>query len=448
MRQADMGRHTRRQALVGTALLALTTGVFGQNLLQRPARLHEPTDTLRVNLNSAGVQANGTSDACALSADGRFVAYASVATNLAAGNPIGIRDVFLFDAQTRTTQLVSQSLTGDPGNGPSGTTIDVSANGRFVAFDSWAHDLVLGDTNAQVDVFVRDMLTGTTEMVSVDSTGTQGNTASSSVALSNDGRFVVFASWADNLIATDMNDQQDIFLHDRMTGTTRRVTETLFGVGGEGTSHSPTISSDGRYIAYSSRANNLVAEPLSIYHYIFVHDTQTSETWHASINSFGEHAHDHSDTRPGITPDGRYVVFASEAYNLAFPDLNWVSDIFLHDHQTGETTRISEGWLGQEGNGGSILPSISDDGRYIAFVSSATNLVPNDANGLDDVFLYDRVLGSMRKITEGALGGATNGPSTNAMLSTEGRHLLFGSEATDLVFGDTNGVRDVFLQRP
>jgi Tol biopolymer transport system component len=133
------------------------------------------------------------------------------------------------------------------------------------------------------------------------------------------------------------------------------------------------------------------------------------------------------------------------AYNLVFPDLNFASDIFLHDHLTGETTRVSVGALGAEGNGGSILPSLSDDGRYVAFVSSANNLGEGDTNGRADVFRYDRTTGSVRCISEDAFGHSANGASTMPAMSSDGSLLVFASRASDLVMGDTNQLRDVFV---
>lgn len=403
-----------------------------------------PAPTIvRVNTSSAGVQANGPTDVSAVSADGRFVAFSSVATNLVLGDPAGIRDVFVCDTLTGFTSLVSVSLTGQPGNGPSGTEIAISADGRFVAFDSWASDLVAGDTNGLLDIFVHDRLTGVTQRISVDSAGTEANGVSAGVSMSADARYLAFSSWATNLVPSDMNGVQDIFLHDRLTGATLRVTETPQGIGGEGVSHSPFLSSNGLFVAYVSRANNLVPGPLSIYHYVFVYDVGTGETWHASVNSLGEFAHADSDS-PSISTDGRFVAFSTPAYNLAFPDLNGVSDVFVHDHATGLTTRVSVSSSGLEGNGGSVLPSLSVDGNLVAFVSGADNLVPGDNNVVQDVFLHDRSRGTLSRISRASIGIA-NGPSTTPSLASEGTTLVFGSDASNLITGDTNLVRDVFL---
>ena len=379
----------------------------------------------------------------AISGDGRFVAFSSLATNLVPGDPAGIRDVFVSDTSTGQTILASISLTGQPGNGPSGTSLSISGDGRFVAFDSWASDLVAGDTNGQLDVFVHDKLTGVTELVSIDSAAVQSNGPSAGASISADGRFVAFSSWATNLVASDLNGLQDIFLHDRQTGITTRISETTTGVGGIGESFSPFLSRNGQFVAYVTRANNLVTQPLDIYYYIFVNNVLTGETTHVSVNSFGQHAHGDCFS-PSVTEDGRFVSFSTYAYNLDPLDWNGVNDVFVHDRLTGQTSRVSLSSTGIEGNGGSVLPTLSSDGRSIAFMSSADNLVPGDHNGQDDVFLKNLLDGKIRRISRAGLAGA-NGPSTMPALTADGSRLVFSSDASNLVRGDTNWVRDIFL---
>ena len=400
---------------------------------------------LRVNLGAASQQAQGTTDAAVLSDDGRWVAFSSVAANLLDGDGAGLRDVFLRDLVTGQVLLVSRNLSGAPADGASGATLDVSADGRFVAFDSWASDLVPGDVPGTLDVFVFDRVGGVVTRVSESTAGAAGNAASTQVSLSADGRHVAFASWADNLVAGDVNGLQEVLVHDTQAGVTWRVSEDAQGVGGEGASHSPDISADGRFIAYSTRANNLVTEPLSFYHYIFVHDALTGETVHVSKDSSGDFAHGDSDTRPSITPDGRFVAFASHAYNLAMPDLNWASDIFVHDRQTGLTTRVSVASDGSEASGGSIQPVLSADGLKVAFASGAGDLVADDGNAVTDVFVHDLATGETTCVSRALTAGVANGSSDAPSLSADGSLLVFGSVATDLVTGDGNAARDVFL---
>jgi Tol biopolymer transport system component len=401
---------------------------------------------LRVNLNTVFQEVAGTTDAAALSDDGVWVAFSSVAANIVGDDGSGLRDVFLRNVATGEVLLVSHDASGLPANGASGATLDLSADGRYVTFDSWASNLVPGDVIGTLDIFVYDRVTALLSLVSKSSAGVAGNAASAEVSISADGRHVAFSSWADNLVPGDINGLQDVFVHDNQTAITWRVSEDVSGMGGEGPSHSPDISATGQFIAYSTRANNLVADPLSLYHYIFVHDAATGETWHASKNTLGDHAWGDSDTRPAISADGRYVAFASHAYNLAMPDLNWVSDIFVHDHVTGITTRVSVASDGSEGSGASIQPTISADGSIVAFTSGASELTSDDTNAAPDVFVHD--LGSALTwcVSRAVHGGVANAASDTPSLSADGQALLFASQASNLVLADGNGVRDVFTR--
>src|SRR5437867_2780916 len=207
--------------------------------------------TERVSVDSAGTQANGASSGVALSADGRFVAFTSAAPDLVAGDTNGATDVFVHDRQTGVTERVSVDSAGNQVNGSSFGGV-LSADGRFVAFTSVAPDLVTGDTNGAADVFVHDRQSGTTERVSVDSAGTQANGASFGRALSADGRFVAFTSAAPDLVTGDTNGAMDVFVHDRQTGTTERVSVDSAGNQGNGTSIGGALSADGRFVAVTA----------------------------------------------------------------------------------------------------------------------------------------------------------------------------------------------------
>ena len=413
---------------------------------ERRARL-DGASVLRVNTSSDGGQANGSTEVAAVSADGCFIAYSSVATNLVPGDPGGIRDVFVTEVATGETVLASTSLAGHPGSGASGTSLALSVEGRFVAFDSWADDLVVGDTNGWLDIFVRDLQTGATERINTNGLGHEANGPSFGASMSRGGRFVAFSSWASNLVENDVNGVEDVFLHDRHSGVTQRVSQTAGGVGGEAISHSPYVSPNGRYVAYSTRANNLVAGQLLDYYYIFVFDRVTSETVHASVNDLGEPSHGDCNTRPAVSADGRYVTFASPAYNLVAADWNGVSDIFVRDLVDGITSRVSVSSQGVEGLDGSSLPTLSEDGSLVAFVSSAENLVPGDDNGQADVFVHDRGDGSVRRISRAAFGLGASGPSHTPLMTPDGSTVVFGSSAGNLVPGDTNRLPDIFLHR-
>lgn len=401
----------------------------------------------RLSLNTLGAQADGSADVAAVSADGRCVAFSSVAGNLdASGDTTGLRDVFVRDIGPGTTSLVSVALGGGPGNGASGASLDLSADGRMVVFDSWASDLVAGDVNGQLDVFVRDRDSNLTERISVASDGTAANGPSTGGSISADGRYVAFTSWADNLVPGDHNGVEDVFLRDRLLGTTVRISEELDGTDGEAASHSPAVSATGQFVAFATKANNLVDEALGEYMYIFVRDVWSGETFHVSKNDQGHFAHGDCDTKPSISADGRFVAFATYAYNLDHLNADWngVHDVFVHDRQLATTRRVSLAENGFEGNGGSVLPSLSADGRFVAFTSGASNLIAADGNGVADVFVHDRLTGALRCASLKPTGSTAQGASGSALLAADGQQVVFLSEADDLVLDDTNSVQDVF----
>ena len=247
----------------------------------------------------------------------------------------------------------------------------VSADGRYVAFQSDAANLVVGDTNSISDVFVHDRQSGTTQRVSVNSAGVQGNSFSVTPSISADGRYVSFTSSSSNLVGGDTNGTQDIFVHDRQSGTTERVSVSSNGVQGDSFSIRPSISADGRFVAFECRSRNLVGGDTNETDDIFVHDLQSGTTEIVSVNSGGAQGNDLS-ADPSISADGRYVAFWSWASNLVGGDTAWV-DVFVHDRQSGVTERVSVSSSGAQANSTSSSPSISADSRYVAFESYATN---------------------------------------------------------------------------
>jgi Tol biopolymer transport system component len=287
-----------------------------------------------------------------------------------------------------TTTRVSVASDGTQANGDS-DDLSISADGRYVAFRSWADNLVSGDTNSADDIFVHDRQTGQTSRVSVASDGTQANGDSDDLSISADGRYVAFRSWADNLVSGDTNGEFDVFVHDRQTGQTSRVSVASDGTQGNSHSWAPSVSADGRYVAFNSWANNLVSGDSNGRVDIFVHDRQTGQTNRVSVASDGTQANGDS-VWPSISADGRYVAFHAWANNLVSGDTNGWYDIFVHDRQTGQTSRVSVASDGTQGNDDSWSPSISADGHYVAFRSRANNLVSGDTNGRYDVFVHDR----------------------------------------------------------
>jgi Tol biopolymer transport system component len=400
--------------------------------------------TTRVSVASDGTQGNEWSADPSISADGRYVVFGSAASNLVPGDSNGHNDVFVHDRQTGQTTRVSVASDGSQGNGESYGHA-VSADGRYVAFTSYATNLVPGDTNGSWDTFIHDRLTSQTTRVSVASDGTQGNSGSIwSPTISADGRYVAFASYATNLVPGDTNGQRDVFIHDRQTGETTRVSVSSNGTQGNSASWTPTISADGRYVAFESYATNLVPGDTNYKFDIFVHDRQTGQTTRVSVASDGAQGNG-SSWNSAISADGRYVAFGSASSNLVVGDTNEAYDVFVHDRQTGQTTRVSVASDGAQGNGESGNPSISVDGRFVAFRSDSSNLVTGDTNGRMDVFVHDRQTGQTTRVSVASDGTQGNHESHTPSLSADGRYVSFVSYATNLVVGDTNSETDVFV---
>ncbi|MEW2048956.1 hypothetical protein [Streptomyces sp. NPDC005476] len=341
--------------------------------------------------------------------------------------------------------LAGTAPVSNSASGPS-----ISADGRYVAFASLARDLVPGDTNRADDVFVRDRRTGVVTRVSVDSAGGQANNVSRNPSISADGRYVAFESSATNLVAGDTNRYRDVFVHDLQTGETTRVSVGRQGEQSDSESFHPSISADGRFVAFDSPASNLVAGDTNDIHDVFVRDRQSGETTRVSVDSNGRQGDDISQV-PSISADGRYVAFSSSARTLSlFPDNNRADDVFVHDRLTGYTDRISVGPDGAEGNSASRTATVSADGRYVAFESTASNLVAGDTGGPTDtdLFLYDRVTRTTTQVNlgPGGLSDSRTPGQERTTLSADGRYIAFVSGEDKLVTGDTNSTWDVFVR--
>ncbi len=402
------------------------------------------SDIERVSVTSVGIQANGNSEEPSISSDGSIVAFISEATNLVPGDTNDVQDVFVHDLDTGITERVSVASAGTQGDDDA-FTLSLSSNGSFVAFGSFATNLVLGDTNDVIDVFVHDRDTGTTERVSIATVGTQANDESFSPAISSTGRFVAFRSDATNLVANDTNNNSDIFVRDRTLGITQRVSVASDGTQANGDSISPAISSDGRFVAFSSEASNLVAGDTNNKADIFVHDRQNDTTeliiGPAEFNTG-------SGTiivAPAISPDGGFLGFRSNADDLVPGDTNNSFDTFLIDSDTLIAERSSVSSSEVEGNADSSRPSISSDNRFVAFASIATNLVLQDTNGSEDVFVRDRDEGRTRRVSIAFDGSEGDNNSFSAIVGGDGRFVAFTSFAANLVANDTNGRLDIFV---
>ena len=292
------------------------------------------------------------------------------------------------------------------------------------------------------------VLTNDFDLISVRAAGAgSGSGASLNPVLSTNGQFVAFVSDATNLVAGDLNGRRDVFWRDRGAGVTRLVSRSLSGTSGNGESESPSISPDGRYVAFHSRATNLAAGDTNANYDVFVWDSQTDTVTLVSRTAAGRSGAGDSFA-PKLSANGRLVAFLSTAGDLAGPDTNNTSDVFLFNLDTSVMTLVSVNLNLTSGNGSCGVPVMSADGRHVAFLSRASDLVTNDFNTLNDVFVRDLQSGVTRLVSVNAAGtGSGNRLSLDPVISADGRFIAFGSQATDLVaLPDTNNFPDVFLR--
>ncbi|MBS0632886.1 MAG: PD40 domain-containing protein [Verrucomicrobia bacterium] len=373
----------------------------------------------------ASTGGNGYSDNPAISTDGRYVAFASDSTNLTGSglaDTNNARDIFLYDNQTATVRRISLSQQGAQANGASATPA-ISANGRYVAFSSEATNLVVGDTNGFSDIYVTDTLTGIVTLASVGPGGVQANGSNFKPSISTDGRYVVFESSATNLVtpATAVG-VTHIYLRDLTAGTTVLVDQSTGGAVANGNSLEAKISADGSAVAFASDATNLVAGDTNGVRDIFVRDLAATTTIRVSVKTGGTQATGASHA-PSISATGRYIAFSSTASDLIASDTNGVSDVFVYDRNNATTTRVSVSSAGAEatdpsGAGfklGSVNPSISADGRYVTFASLANNLAVGDNGGqTQDLLVTNGGTGYATTPTVTLTGGGGTGATATA----------------------------------
>jgi Tol biopolymer transport system component len=444
-REEAMRHHTRITFAAG-ALIGIAATASAQT-------------TTRVSVDSADNQANGPSLGgieCtkSMSMDGRFVAFKSSASNLVPDDTNGVSDIFVRDCETGQTTRVSVASDGTQANAESADGFDMSGDGRYVVFDSFASNLVAGDTNGVRDIFLHDCLTGQTTLVSVSTSGVQGNTGSERPVISADGRYVAFSTESSNLVADDTNGRYDVYRRDLQTGETIRASVGPNGEQGNDLSGAPTISADGRYIAFHCAASNFVTPDTNLID-IMRKDLLTGQVEIVDLSNSGTQAHGQC-YQASISADGSRVAFISQASDLVPGDSNGRWDVFVRDFATHQTDRISVDSAGNEANHHSWFPHFSADGRFVAFASVASNLVSPDTNGFPDAFVYEMATGVTQLVSFDSNANQGNsysgaGPQVGPWytelglsISGDGRYIAFGSEATNLVIGDTNGQRDVF----
>ncbi|MBW3663198.1 MAG: hypothetical protein KY469_08880 [Actinobacteria bacterium] len=467
--------------------------------------------TERVSLNSEGEEIGAARYWMgATSADGRFVAFQSLSSQLVPGDTNAAWDVFVKDRLTGAVERVSEASDGTEGNDHSGgSPVDISADGRFVAFYSWADNLVPDDTNKEHDAFVHDRLTRETTRVSVSSSGRQGRRFATvhalltpfradcqhrprdapvgghqhqpciewvaQLSITADGCVVVFESAMLGLIEGEdqeaavvdarFNPPYQVYAHDRCVRETTRVSVDAAGEPGNGASSGPAVSADGRLVVFKSVASNLVPgiDPGETFQ-LFLADRVTGEMRFVSSSVNGGGPSNGHVFAPDISGDGRVVVFASLASDLVAEDRNEITDIFGYDVASGSLEVVSVNSDGEQqqverdaterAGVGEFYALVSDDGRYVAFESPADNLsardearaaVPTATGCFDDVYLRDRHAGTTLLVSVNSRGEQANNCSSLGGLSPSGAEVVFLSSADNLVDDDTNGGRDLFV---
>ncbi|MEM9774907.1 MAG: hypothetical protein AAF902_10020 [Chloroflexota bacterium] len=399
-----------------------------------------------ISVSSNGVGANGASDwMTSISANGRFIVFGSAASNLVDNDTNSVNDVFVHDQQTGEVYQVSLAFDGSQANAKSFPS-SITADGSMITFFSMASNLVEGDLNDFGDVFVFDQQTRKITLVSFAHNNSMSNEHSIESSISSDGRFIAFSSSASNLTQNDNNEVADLFLHDLQTSETILISKAFDGFQADQPSGSPAISFDGRFIAFISSASNLVRSDTNASGDIFVFNYQENTINRISLSSDGLQGNKHSVSwSPSISENGQFIAFTSTASNLVPDDGNNKGDVFVHHIESGRTTLISIATNGSQGNELSSFPSISGDGRFIVFQSEASNLVPNDTNGFKDIFLHDRQSHTTVRLSIAYDGLEANESSTLPVISQDGKYIAFTSLASNLVNNDLNGYADIFV---
>lgn len=392
---------------------------------------------------NSGAIGNYVSAGAAVSADGRFIAFSSFSRYLIPNDSNGREDVFVLDTASCALERVSVTSEGWESFANCGDP-SISADGVHVAFDSHAA-LTAGDNNAWSDIYVHNRNDRTTRRASLALSGAP-NSSSFGASISADGQRVAYYSFASNLTAGDTNGALDVFVHDLTSHATLLVSVGMGGVPANAASRYPCISPDGRFVAFVSEASNLTPDADLPGGDIFLRDVDAGTTIKVTKTLSGAPAGG-SSTFPAVSADGRFVVYQSNSSVLApgNPAGRW--NVFLFDRETGATQRISVDTNGGSANGDSEEPRISADGRYIVFQSAARDLVDDDASSWQDVFLYDRELDIMRLVSVDSTGVQANARSGGPDVSSDGRVIAFSSLASSLYAQDNNNVNDVYYRQ-
>jgi len=383
----------------------------------------------------------GSSTAPSISNDGQVVAFLSNAGKLVGDNEI-IQHIYI---KNLSTNQISRASIGDGGQKANSISYspDISGDGKHVVFYSLADNLVTADDNGESDVFIRNLETGYTKLVSTSTSGVQANGRSTEAVVSNDGRYIAFSSMATNLVSTPTLGKSNVYVKDMQTGAVQIISINNNGQAGDAESFEPAISASGRYVAFSSLANNMDSAPANNQYDIFVHDRELKKTTRVSINNSGQLSNNHSG-QVSISDDGQVIAFASMANNLSSTDENSLIDVFVKDIANNNIIRITPKF--GESNGPNFSPKVSGNGRFVSFYSSSTNLISDDTNNKDDLYLFDRFFDSIELVSLSASGKQIDSNIDKiAALNFNGRIAAF-STASAIDPADSNKQMDIFLR--
>lgn len=428
---------SRRLLVVVTACAASVLGVWAPTA----ASAVTGPDTRLVSSALDGGPANGWADRPQLSGNGRFVTFDSRATDLVPNGMTTDRSVYERDLVSGATTLVTVAADGSPATGWSSYSWP-SDDGRYVAFTSDSPDVVAAG-NLRRSVFVRDMVAGATELVSITDAGRPANGASSRPMLSSDGRYVAYSSFATNLSPAGGNGSEQVYVRDRVVRTTTLISQGPGGVLGGATSFRGMVSDDGQTVTFASKAGNLGPVDTNGKEDVYQRNAATGVITRLSLRSDGSDARS-GGSRPYMSPDARYVVF--NTYDAIGPgDLNGKSDVYVLDRVAGTTTRASVSTTGGDGTGDSLRGFVSNDGRYVFFNSFSSNLVTPDRNGSGDAFVRDLATGVTSLVSVSPTGGPANGQTFRPVPSADGGVVTYLSLARNLVPGDTSVDNQVYV---
>lgn len=384
----------------------------------------------------------------ASSSDGRYVLFSSMSSQLVPNDTNGKLDWFVKDTQSNAVNRVNVKNDGSQLTADTYTAASISSNGRYVSFIVANVNYQLPGNHTD-NVYVRDLKNGTTTLVSQSTAGVAGNGSSwggniNTPEISADGRYIVFTSNATNLVSDDTNGQADVFLRDTKLNKTTILSNTDTGAPSNGYSGSPTISCDGAYVAFKSNATNLVTGNSNTNPSVYLVDRVSGNT----IKDITPNANAGAGNSTAISCDGSTLLFASGASNLVSNDTNNASDVFAYQLQDETIERVNVSTDGQQ-NSSSTGPEIgiSFNGKYVTFTSNASNLVTDDTNNTRDIFIRDIQARVTQRINMRSDGMQTTGHSDNPYITQDGRGVIYHSSDSGLVSGDTNGMDDVFMSK-